>query len=114
MTWKGEDRLLAGCSGRRWGRWLTNPPTATSVNEDDGAGNGDHDPAAYLFVATSTDPATIVKIEKSSLRRVKSVVLEPGEAFVMGLTADETGHLYAATYTQPTRLVKVRRGGEEG
>ena len=48
---KGEDRLLAGCSGRRWGRWLTNPPTATSVNEDDSAGNGDHDPAAYLFVA---------------------------------------------------------------
>jgi hypothetical protein len=43
------------------------------------------------------------------MRRISSVKLEPGEAFVVALTADSTGHLYAATYTTPAKLVKIRQ-----
>ena len=90
---QGEDGAVALASDPR-------PPSL--------GGTGD------VFVGTSTDPATIVRISVSKkassatarLVRVASVQLKLGQAFVAGLHADGE-FVYAATFTVPARVVKV-------
>ena len=101
----GEDNVLCGSL------WI-----APAQN------NGAASEPLSLMVGTNTSPGRVVKVHVGKqrvmwadawragagpMRRVASVVLRPHEAHVVAVVTDAS-HVYAATYTSPARIIKLR------
>lgn len=68
-----------------------------------------------MYVATWTSPARIVAVRLTDMTQLGELGLEPGEGAVRVLLLDAgRGLLYAATFTTPPTVVKVRVDGAGG
>jgi len=63
-----------------------------------------------LFVGTSSNPSVIVKLERSNLGITMSRQLTVGYVSAM---ACDSAHIYAATYTEDSKLMKIRQSDLE-
>jgi hypothetical protein len=67
----------------------------------------------HLYCGTYTFPAKIIKLDKSSMRKVQEITLQEGMNDVRTLVGDPTDeadeYLYAMTNTAPGQVVKIRK-----